>query len=486
MVGEAVSRMDDAPWADDDLAAQLLEAAPDAIVIVDSGGRIVLVNRQAELHFEYGRAELLGEAVELLLPADLREVHVRHRSDYAADPRVRTMGEGMELLARRRDGTSLPVEISLSPLDQGGRMLTIATVRDVTSRTQAEAEARRAQATLDAVHDAVLVFDTATLRITYANRGAVEQTGYPRPELLARTPVDLQAGGSEEELRELIAPLLAEEVASVTVQATHRRVDGTLIPVELVLQRSYASDGPPDSLVALARDVGERIAAENELQQVRAELVVTEDRERIGRDLHDTVIQHLFALGMQLQAVAPRVEPPDAAARVQATIDGLDDTIRELRTTIFDLQSGGEESGSGLARRIHRETADAARTLRWRPSVRTSGALDAVDEAVVEHLMPTLREALANVARHARAESAEVEVEVGDEVVLRVVDDGVGLGAAPELAGGQGLANMRRRAEELGGSCTVRPAAADTHSGAADREPGTIVEWRVPALGQHR
>jgi PAS domain S-box-containing protein len=120
----------------------LLEAAPDALVIVGPDGRMVLVNARAESLFGYPRQDLLGQPIELLLPERLREGHVAHRTDYVAHPRVRPMGEGLELFGRRRDGTEFRVEISLSPMETEGGRWVISAIRDVTERVQMAAELR--------------------------------------------------------------------------------------------------------------------------------------------------------------------------------------------------------------------------------------------------------------------------------------------------------------------------------------------------------
>src|SRR5580692_539797 len=125
------------------LVGQLLEAAPDAMVCVDGDGRIALVNAQTERLFGYGRAELIGQPVEMLVPDDVRDIHPAHRAAYVTDPRLRPMGAGMELAGRRRDGSTFPAEISLSAIDTDDGILITAAVRDVTERLEAQAERER-------------------------------------------------------------------------------------------------------------------------------------------------------------------------------------------------------------------------------------------------------------------------------------------------------------------------------------------------------
>ncbi|HJZ46767.1 MAG TPA: PAS domain S-box protein [Roseiflexaceae bacterium] len=131
------------PAPADTMFQALFEAAPDAIVIVDQSGRIVMANGQAERLFGYQRAELLGQPLEILLPERLRARHTQHRTTYVQQPRIRPMGIGMDLVARRRDGSEFPVEISLSPLQTEQSLLVTSVIRDITERKQAAAELER-------------------------------------------------------------------------------------------------------------------------------------------------------------------------------------------------------------------------------------------------------------------------------------------------------------------------------------------------------
>jgi signal transduction histidine kinase len=195
-------------------------------------------------------------------------------------------------------------------------------------------------------------------------------------------------------------------------------------------------------------------------------LVVLEDRDRIAKDLHDTVIQRLFATAMTLMSATKIIDNPDVALRVRRAIDDLDDTIRQIRSTIFALQTpSGEE---GMRGRVHAAVDGAAENLGFAPSVRLDGLLDtAVDEEIGEQLLAVLHEALSNVARHAQASQVSVSVDVGDDLVLRVEDDGVGI---PVDGRRSGLRNLDERARSLGGSFK-----------AGRREGGgTLLQWRVP------
>jgi PAS domain S-box-containing protein len=452
----------------DDLIWSLVDAAPDGMILADESGQIILVNRRTEELFGYERAELLGKAVEELVPERFRQIHRAHRTRYRAEPRTRPMGSGHELFGRRRDGTEFPVEISLSPLRTASELLVVASVRDISDRVAAEAERQQIRELLDATHDAILIFDADTLRFTYVNQGAIEQVGYSRDELLQMTMLHLAPEFTEASLEELLAPFRRGEMSSTMFTTVHRRRDGVDLPVEIILQPDTTDDGAPAAFIQLVRDISERVEIEERLRQTSEELRLLEDRERIARELHDNVIQRLFAAGMSLQAMSGIVETLDqnTARRMDAVVDELDETIREIRGAIYGLQARTARD-TGLRSRILHIVEEQRVVLGFEPHLRFDGVIDTIPAAIAEHMLAVLREALANVGRHARATAVDVTIEAGDDLVLRVVDNGVGIPEVPTA--GCGVRNMEARAAQVGG--TFR---------AVSEGSGTLVEFVVP------
>ncbi len=224
--------------------------------------------------------------------------------------------------------------------------------------------------------------------------------------------------------------------------------------VDLSLPAAFAEQA------ALALEVGRA-------REDRQRLALFEDRDRIGRDLHDLVIQRLFAVGLGLQSTARVADRADIAEKLDAAVDDLDATIRDIRRTIFALGSG--DNASDIQAEVTRMVDRAAGTLKFRPALRFEGPVRTrVGADVAPDVLAVLTEALSNAARHAQAKSVSVELAVVDGIRLTVTDDGRGM---PDDVRPSGLSNMRQRAERRGGHCTITSHAGE----------GTTVEWWVPS-----
>jgi signal transduction histidine kinase len=251
----------------------------------------------------------------------------------------------------------------------------------------------------------------------------------------------------------VLVPLRTHLVDTGVLMVALEADRGTLAADEAELLASFADQA------SLALDRAQAVTD-------REELMLVADRDRIARDLHDLVIQRLFATGLHLQGARRTATGDEIKARLDDAVADLDVTIRDIRSTIFDLQLPHDSSLRADLRGVVKEYVPV---LGFTPLVRTSGPVDsAVAQATGAQLLAVLREALSNVARHAEADAAVVEVETtGSDVTLRVTDNGQGLPAERRESG---LRNVRRRAVDLGG--TVRFHDEEPH--------GTRLEWTVP------
>lgn len=482
-----------------DLLEEFLQASPDAVVVVDAEGVIRACSNAARDLFGYEPDELIGQPVELLIPAASRERHVTYRSSYAAHPAVRPMGVGIDLMAVRRDGTQFPVDVSLVPSRSGGSLRIGAFVRDATVRRRNEELLRFVN---EISHQALAGAGTDELLTLAAHQARTlvgAQASWITVPSSAESIVVAAADGTvARDFVELTLPMEASLSGQVmsgsgtlaiedlsahpSVLPAARRAGlgpGLYIPM-------LAEQGPIGALI-VARDTGADafspveidvaqifasaaavVLALGSARQALEDARVTSEHERIARDLHDTVIQRLFAIGMRLQA-SERMAEGAVAERIGETVENIDQVIREIRETIFDLNHP-DRQGSNVRRMVRDVTSEAVAHLGFPPRVNFRGPVEsAVTEEMWTQMIPVLREALANVGRHAKASSTDVLVSVADGfLTLSVADDGVGISDQPSA--GNGTYNMSERAEKLGGQLSL-----------SRRKPtGTLVLWRVP------
>lgn len=315
-----------------------------------------------------------------------------------------------------------------------------------------------AELLLEASPDGLLLVDTNGV-IRLANSSASELFG--ARDLVGQNvdqlvPTGQRSGHSS--LRDTYVDQAGTRPMGIGLELFAERSDGSVVPVEISLS-PVAIDGEAHT-IATVRDVTER-------QNTVERLTLLRERERIARDIHDMVIQRIFAAGMSLQAIDGLVDEPRVRERLARVIDDLDETIRQLRQSIFEL--GHTDEFRSLASQIAALVDHRSTQLGFRPELTVTGSLTDLPEFLADQLVATLTESLSNVARHAGATAAWIDiVRMDHEVALSVRDNGGGIASNPKANGG--LSNMMWRAAELGGKCAVAPA-----------EPqGTLLTWKVP------
>jgi signal transduction histidine kinase len=253
-------------------------------------------------------------------------------------------------------------------------------------------------------------------------------------------------------------------------------VPGNVRGVLTVGRRHGAAPFPQaqaDVVASFAAQAG--VALELDASRAEAErLSILEDRDRIAQDLHDLVIQRLYATGMSLQGTMPMITRPEVASRITNAVDAMDETIKEIRSTIFALQARGTAARPDLRGEIVALVDEMTDMLGFAPSLRLgSGLGEDIRQEVAEQVLAALREVLSNAARHANASEVDVTVDTGSDGMLtvQVTDNGDGL---PEGGRRSGLHNLASRAEKLGGELRIEPADPGAPA------PGTRLEWRVP------
>ena len=243
-----------------------LEAAPDAVVTVDQQGRIVLVNSQSERLFGYSRDELLGQAIELLIPEGLREKHAARREHYFTEPRAREMGSGLPLHGRRKNGTEFPVEISLGPIETTAGRVFAAAIRDITERQRAD-EQRFRLAALVAGSDDAIIGKTLAGVITSWNAGAERLFGYSEPEIIGESILRLVPPERADEEHEILRRLASGSVERFDTVRLHK--DGHPVHLSVTSSPIRDSSGSLIGVAKVARDISERRRAEQALANAK-------------------------------------------------------------------------------------------------------------------------------------------------------------------------------------------------------------------------
>ena len=445
------------PLQDGEAKSQaILEAVADGIITVDEQGIIDSFNPAAEKIFRYTATEAAGQNISELIPDYYGPVTADQASDPLEALSPRSVEFKRELEGRRKDGSTFPIDLAVTEIEIAGRRYFISIVGDLTEQLAGQDEERRMAAIVNSVGDAIISCDTQGI-IDSWNSGAEVLYGYTAQEAIGRplhiiTPREF-ASAFDERIETAIARETSGNFETQRLTKDERKVE-----VSISVSRIFDAQGNVIGLVAVHRDVSSQKLAE----KGQRDLAVVEERNRLAREIHDTLAQSLTMMVLRLELAGETMESDPAAAREELESVKLLATkcLEEARRSVWDLQPQALDS-AGLVEAVQVEVERL-----WESNIegelRVSGAeAIAMDPRNRSAALRIVQEALNNIINHSKAKTAVVALRFEPESLrITVVDNGIGfepraVRVISPMAGGFGLNNMQERARLTGGSMQV-------------------------------
>jgi PAS domain S-box-containing protein len=463
----------------------LLEAAPDAMIVVNQAGEIVLLNLQAEKQFGYHRDELVGQQVTNIIPEGFAERLIADGTRTAAEALAQHIGTGIEIQGRRKNGSDFPIEIMLSPLESAEGILVTAAIRDISVRKAAEKHLAqmegRYRGLLEAAPDAMIVVNQPG-EIVLLNLQAEKQFGYHRDELVGQQVTNIIPEGFAERLiadgTRTAAEALAQQIGT-GIELQGRRKDGSDFPIEIMLSPLESAEGI--LVTAAIRDITERKESQEHLVKTVGELKRSNDElEHFAYVASHDLQEPLRMVASYTQLLAKRYQgrlDSDADEFINYAVDGCNRMQQLIRDLLTYSRAG---TNSKAPSKISSEAALTDALTNLRPTIEESGAVvthDALPAITTDdtQLTQVFQNLVGNAIKYRRAEVPRIHISAainaGNEWIFSVRDNGLGidpqyfekifvlfqrLHGREEFEGtGIGLAICKKMLERLGGRIWV-------------------------------
>ena len=429
----------------------ILETAVEGIITIDHRGIIESFNPAAEKIFGYQAAEAIGQNVKLLMPEPYRREHDGYIANYHQTGHARIIGIGREVIGRRKDGSTFPMDLSVSEVNLAGRRLFTGFVRDITDRKAAEKALGHFAAIVESSDDAI-VGTTLSGQVTSWNKGAERVFGHTRAEMVGESILKIIPADRQQEEPQILARIKkGESVNHYETVRCHK--DGRLIDISVTVSPIRDANGQVIGASKVARDISERKKLEKEIIEIS-----NREQQRIGQDLHDGLCQELAGIQLMCQVLEQKLSARSKpeAKQVAEIADHIREAIAHTRRLARGL-SPVETEPNGLMSALQELCVYITKMFRVECRFDCARPVLVRNNVFATHLYRIAQEAINNAIKHGKAKCIRIVLKpAGDKVTLAVTDDGVGFSADTKKSGGLGLHIMRYRAGVVGAVLEVR------------------------------
>ena len=428
----------------------ILETAVEGIITIDERGIIESFNLAAERIFGYKADEVIGRNVSMLMPSPHREQHDAYLGNYLHTGHAKIIGIGREIVARRKNGTVFPMDLSVSEVRLADRRLFTGFIRDITERKEAEKALLHYAALVESSDDAI-IGKTLDGHVTSWNKGAEAVFGYTRSEMLGKPISLLIPRDRKDEEPEILEKIKRGESVD-HYETMRRRKDGRLIDISVTISPIRDAEGKIIGASKVARDITGRKRLEREILEISER-----EQRRIGQDLHDGLCQHLAGIELMSQVLEQKLarRSKAAAARAGDIARNVRDAISHTRLLARGLSPVTLES-EGLMSALQELALNTEKIFRVACRFDCDPPVLVPDYPAATHLFRLAQEAVSNAIKHGRAKRILIRLkEERGRMILSIIDNGTGFPAQIPKSKGMGLRIMQSRAGMIGGTLAI-------------------------------